>query len=95
MTPATSPVPEPPQESRLASPRRRAAVAKTALGGGGVLLFALAAVAARAQFPGHSKRPVRALAPPPRFVRTVRDSFLQAGLLAPTQAPPDAVTSVS
>jgi hypothetical protein len=41
------------------------------------------------------KHPASPLAPPHRFVEIVRKNQLQAGILAPTQAAPDVVTSTS
>jgi hypothetical protein len=46
-------------------------------------------------YAGHSKRPLHALAAPAGFVRIVRRNLLQAGIVAPAQAPPGASTSVS
>jgi hypothetical protein len=65
------------------------------LGGGSALVFALAMVFAKATYAGHPKQPPRALAAPPRFVRIVRRNLLEAGIMAPAEAPPDAATSVS
>jgi len=42
----------------------------------------------RLQFPGHAKGDVSSLSPPARFVQVVRDNQLQAGILAPAEAPP-------
>jgi hypothetical protein len=44
---------------------------------------------------GHSRRQARPLAAPKRFQKAVRRDALDAGLLAPAQAPPRATTSVS
>jgi len=52
-------------------------------------------VLARVSYAGHPKKPARPLAAPPRFVKIVRENLLQAGMVAPTQAPPDANTSSS
>jgi len=80
---------------RLRPARRRATLAKTALVGGSALVFGLAMAFARTAYPGHPKQPTTTLAAPPRFVRIVRRNLLQAGVVAPAQAPPDAATSVS
>jgi hypothetical protein len=50
---------------------------------------------ARATYAGHPKRPSRALKVPASFYAAVRENLLQAGVLAPAQAPPDAQTSSS
>jgi hypothetical protein len=71
------------------------AVAKVVLATGGALAFVAAAVLARVAYPGHAKHPASPLAPPHRFVEIVRKNQLQAGILAPTQAAPDVVTSTS
>jgi hypothetical protein len=80
---------------RLRAARRRATVAKATLGGGGALAFGVALLFARATYAGHPKQLPRPLAAPTRFVRVVRRNLLQAGIVAPAQAPPDAATSVS
>ena len=82
-------------ESRLRAPRRRAHRAKAALGVGGALVFGAAMLLARASYGGHPKRPPHPLAAPPSFVEVVRRNLLQAGIVAPAQAPPEAATSVS
>jgi hypothetical protein len=83
------------KESRHAPARRRAALAKVALGAAGSVVFGAAMLFARASYAGHPKRPVRPLAAPPRFVSVVRANLLQAGIVAPAQAPPEAATAVS
>lgn len=83
---------EPP---RLASARRRAARAKVGVAVVGGLAFAAAIGLSRKSYAGHPKRPARPLAAPGRFVGTVRRDLLQAGIVAPTQASPEAQTSVS
>jgi hypothetical protein len=52
-------------------------------------------VFARDSYAGHPKQPASALAASPRFVRIVRRNLLQAGVVAPAQAPPGAATAVS
>jgi hypothetical protein len=83
------------RESRLAAPRRRARLAKTALGAGGAVVFGTAMLLARVSYGGHPKRPPQPLGAPPHFVDVVRRNLLEAGIVAPAQAPPDAATSVS
>jgi hypothetical protein len=63
---------------------------------GAVLVsFGAGMALARVSYAGHSKRPLRPLAAPAGFVRIVRQNLLQAGIIAPAQAPPGASTSVS
>ncbi len=50
---------------------------------------------ARVTYAGHAKHPVRALSIPQPLYRVVRQNLLQAGILAPATAPPDAATSTS
>jgi hypothetical protein len=83
------------RNSRLLAARRRARAAKLALGSGGAVVFGLAMLFARASHAGHPKRPVHPLSAPPRFVSVVRANLLQAGIVAPAEAPPDATTSGS
>jgi hypothetical protein len=81
--------------SRFAPVRRRAKQAKLALAAAALAAFVVGLTATRASYAGHSKRPLHALAAPPGFVRIVRRNLLQAGIIAPAQAPPGASTSVS
>ena len=82
-------------ESRLEPARHRAAVAKALLAAAGVSAFLAAAGLARIAYPGHPRKPSRDLSAPPRFVKIVRQNQLEAGILAPTQAPPVAVSGSS
>ena len=75
--------------------RRRAAGAKKAVAALAIVGFGAAMVLARVSYAGHPKKPARPLAAPPRFVKIVRENLLQAGMVAPAQAPPDANTSSS
>jgi hypothetical protein len=52
-------------------------------------------VMARVSSAGHSKHPVRALSIPQPLYVVVRQNLLQAGILAPATAPPDASTTTS
>ncbi len=61
----------------------------------GALVFGGAMGFARLSFAGHTKSPTQPLTAPPRFVRIVRHNLLQAGIVAPAQAPAAASTSVS
>jgi hypothetical protein len=79
----------------LVSARRRAVVAKGVLATAGACVFAGAMVFARHSYAGHPKQPATALAASPRFVRIVHRNLLQAGVVAPAEAPPGASTAVS
>ena len=79
----------------LASARHRAAAAKGIIATVGACVFVVAMVFARHSYAGHPKQPASALAASPRFVRIVRRNLLQAGVVAPAQAPPGAATAVS
>jgi len=79
----------------LAAARRRAVVAKGLFGAAAAITFGTAALFARHSYPGHPKSPAVPLGAPPKFVDVVRQNLLQAGVVAPAQAPPDASTSVS
>src|SRR6185437_10104820 len=82
-------------ESRLGRARRRAARAKLGLVAASVVIFAAGVAATRATVAGHARHPIRPLAAPPRFVRTVRQDALQAGILAPPAASPGVATAQS
>jgi hypothetical protein len=75
-------------KSRLEPVRRRVRLARRILLGGGIVVFGATVALARAQFPGHHKRGVTTLSPPPSFVDVVRRNQLEAGILAPAEAPP-------
>jgi hypothetical protein len=92
---ARRPAPKEPDSPRIVAARRRAARAKGTLAIVGAVVFAAAAVLARVSYAGHPKHRPTSLAAPPAFVRIVRQNLLEAGLLAPTDAPADAATSVS
>jgi hypothetical protein len=79
----------------LTAARRRAGAAKGLFGVAAVFVFGAAAVFARHSYPGHAKSPAIPLGAPPHFVDVVRQNLLQAGVVAPAQAPPGASTSVS
>lgn len=81
--------------SRLAPARRRARRAKLALGVAGAAVFTAAAFLARSHVAGHHRASARPLAAPPSFVKVVRQNLLEAGIVAPAQAPPVAETAVS
>jgi hypothetical protein len=74
---------------------RRAAVARRAFGVAAVVGFGAVILLARTTFAGHAKQAPRPLSAPTNFVQIVRRSYLQAGIIAPAQAPPGAATAVS
>jgi hypothetical protein len=73
---------------RLEPARRRVHRARIALLGGGIVVFGATMALARAQYPGHHKHGVTSLSPPGAFVEVVRRNQLEAGILAPAEAPP-------
>ena len=88
-------MPQERDEGRLAVARHRGRLAKTALGAGAVAGFAIWMMLARVSYAGHAKHPVRALSIPQPLYQVVRRNLLQAGIVAPATAPPDATTSTS
>lgn len=86
---------KPRPKPRTEAARRRIAAAKFGVAGVALVGFAAALGFARVSYPGHAKKPLRPLAAPPRYVEIVRRNLLQAGIVAPTQAPPGAATSTS
>lgn len=91
VTLAKAPAPKP----RVEAAHRRMRAAKAGVAGVAVVGFAAAFALARVSYAGHSKKPLHPLAPPPRYVRIVRQNLLQAGIVAPAEAPPGAATSTS
>jgi hypothetical protein len=83
------------ESSRLAPARRRAQLAKLSIGAAAVASVGSSMALARVTYAGHAKHPVRALSIPQPLYRVVRQNLLQAGILAPATAPPDAATSTS
>jgi hypothetical protein len=82
-------------QARLTALARRAARAKVGIAVGGGIVFLAAAGLSRGSYASHPKHHTRPLAAPSRFVGIVRRNLLQAGVVAPAQAPPQAQTSVS
>lgn len=82
-------------EQRLRPARRRGQLAKMVLGGAAAVGFGLWMVLARVTYAGHTKHPVRPLSIPQPLYQVVRRNLLQAGIIAPATAPPDATTSTS
>jgi hypothetical protein len=81
--------------SRLAPARRRARIAKIGIAASAIVAFAVTLPLARATHRGHVKSPARALDAPLSFRHAVQSDLLAAGILAPAQAPADAVTALS
>jgi hypothetical protein len=90
-TPPTSPAPKP----RIKAARLRVRFAKVGVVGVAIVGFAGAVTLSRVSYAGHAKKPLRPLAAPPRYVQIVRQNLLQAGIVAPAQAPPGAATASS
>jgi hypothetical protein len=70
-------------------------VAKAALAALAALTFLGGIELVRAQVPSHHKRKLEPLAAPKRFTDIVRRNLLEAGVMAPAEAPPGAETAVS
>jgi hypothetical protein len=81
--------------AQLDAARRRAIGAKAVLVAAGAMVFGAAMVFSQRSYAGHPKEPPTALEAPPKFVRIVKQDLLQAGVVAPAQAPPGAATAVS
>jgi len=80
---------------RIAPARRRAQLAKIAIGAVAAAAFGACAALARVTYAGHAKQPVQSLVIPPPLYQVVRRNLLEAGVIAPATAPPDAETSTS
>jgi hypothetical protein len=83
------------ESSRLIPARRRAAAAKVGICAVALVSGGVSMALARVTYAGHTKHPVHALSIPGPLYRVVRENLLQAGILAPATAPPDAATSTS
>ena len=83
------------EPGRIEASRRRARVAKTSLLALSALGFGAWMGLARVTYAGHPKHRVGALAIPQPMYEVVRRTLLQAGIIAPATAPPDATTSTS
>jgi hypothetical protein len=81
--------------SRLGPARRRAHAAKLGIGAAAVVSVGASMILARVTYAGHAKHPVRDLSIPQPLYKVVRQNLLQAGIVAPATAPPDAATSTS
>ena len=87
--------PSAPARPRIEAARRRVGLAKVGVVGVAVLGFGAALGFSRLSYAGHTKKPLQPLAAPPRYVQIVRQNLLQAGIVAPTEAPPGAETASS
>jgi hypothetical protein len=96
-TPAPRPsAPEVARESsRLAPVPRRARIAKLGIGAGAVLVLGASMGLARVSYAGHTRHAIKDLSIPQPLYEVVRRNLLQAGILAPATAPPDATTATS
>src|SRR6266581_4718448 len=83
------------QGARLASARSRGRTAKLGIGAAAAISVGASMGLARTTYAGHPKHPVKPLAIPQPLYAVVRQNLLQAGILAPATAPPDATTSTS
>jgi hypothetical protein len=90
-----APAAPPPRDSRFAPALRRGRHAKLAIGAVAAVGFGSWMLLARLTYAGHPKHPVKELAIPQPLYQVVRRNLLQAGILAPATAPPDATTSTS
>jgi hypothetical protein len=81
--------------AKIKQGRGRARFAKVVITTASIFLFATTAVFARNSYAGHHKEPTQSLKPPQEFVNTVRKNQLEAGRLAPIQAPPQPETTAS
>lgn len=81
--------------SRLAPVRRRARAAKIGIGTAAAISVGASMGLARETYAGHSKHPVKPLVIPQPLYVVVRQNLLEAGIVAPATAPPDAATSTS
>jgi hypothetical protein len=82
-------------EERFGPARRRGQLAKATLAGAAAVGFGIWMALARVTYAGHAKHPVQALSIPQPLYQVVRRNLLQAGIIAPATAPPDATTSTS
>jgi hypothetical protein len=83
------------EKGRVEKARRRARSAKRWIAVIATVGFGVWMVLARVTYAGHPKHGVKPLAIPPPLYNVVRQNLLQAGILAPATAPPDATTSTS
>lgn len=75
--------------------RGRAHRVKVGFGVTAALAFGAAMLFARFSYAGHAKHKASSLSAPSRFLSIVRANQLQAGAIAPPQAPPEVSTATS
>jgi hypothetical protein len=80
---------------QLATARRRAIAAKATFTAVAAVVFGAGLVVTKHTFAGHAKEPTEALATPPRYVHIVKKNLLEAGVVAPAEAPPGAASAAS
>lgn len=78
---------------RIAEAQQRAAAGKAGMFAVAVVVFGGGLLLTRNTAAGHVKHAAQPLAAPARFVKTVRQNALQAGAIAPPQAPPPQVST--
>jgi hypothetical protein len=83
------------RQKELAAARRRATATKAGFVAAVAVLFVGGMSFARNAYAGHTKAPVVPLAAPGRYERIVKKNLLQAGVVAPAQAPPGAASAPS
>jgi hypothetical protein len=83
------------EASRIEPVRHRVAVAKAVLGIGAAAAFGGAVGLAWLHNSGHSKQPLRPLAPSRRYAGTVHTEVGTPGIIEPPIASPSAATHVS
>lgn len=82
-------------ESRHAAAWRRAHAAKVGLAVLAAATFVAGIDLVRAHRPSHRRSAPKPLAPPKHFTAVVQHDLLQGGVVAPPEAPPQAVTALS
>ena len=83
------------RKQELVAARHRATATKAGFVAAAALLFVGGMTLARNAYAGHTKAPVVPLAAPGRYERIVKKNLLQAGVVAPAQAPPGAASAPS
>ena len=83
------------ENSRHAAAWRRARLAKTALAALAALTFLGGIEVVRANVPSRHKQKLQPLGAPKHFTEVVHQDLLQAGIMAPAEAPPGAATALS
>jgi hypothetical protein len=87
--------PSGPAKPRIEAARRRVALTKVGIVGIAIVGFGVALGFSRLSYAGHSKKQLQPLAAPTRYVKIVRQNLLEAGIVAPAEAPPGAATASS